>query len=278
MKLPSNRTLIFGAICFSLVASIGAYKIGEARRIALEEQKKAGGYYVDIDGTTAEMQTLQKTLRQINFDEILSSSTAANAFAPSENDTLTDAFAKNIFLSYSAIENGNDERTDAQVAADVVAGIDTSSLPKNPYTLGNVNVYVARNKAEIKDYGNTVGAIIKDNYTIIANKKSTIKLAEIASIHKKIGEQIIGIPVPTTLSNQHLALANSFGLLGDSFAVIASQEKKDPLRALLSIRTAQDASENLNSSFKEINNYFIKNDILFNNDEPGVIWSHIVFK
>lgn len=278
MKLPSNKILILGAISFSIVASVGAYKIGEARRIALENQKNEGGFYVDIEKTNEESDFLRRTLQNLDFDQVLGSSSEANPFAPAQSDTLTDAFAKNIFLSYAGIESGSDSRTDDEVANDVISQIDTSTLPKNPFTLANINIYSPRTTDEIRGYGNAVGSIIKENYTTIYNRKNSISLSEIAQVHKKIGNEIIAIPVPNAISTDHLQLANSYVLLGDSFEIIAEQEKKDPLRSLLAVRTAQDAGGRLEDSYKVINSYFAKNGILFNNDEPGVVWSRIVLK
>ncbi len=276
MKTPSNKTLILGALCLSIVASIGAFKIGEAKRLALaEDSKKQSAVYIDVQKTNKEGELLQEALRNINIDATLGTSTSENPFAPSPNDTLTDSLAKNLFLSYANQQSGGSTESDADMANALVAQINTTNLPLAPYNLASVNLFTPKSTAEIKNYGNAVGQVIKTNYTVIANNRN-IELKTIAEIHKKIGDEIIAIPAPANIAQDHLAVANNYALLGESFAIIATEEKKDPLKSLLAIRTATDAADSLNNTYKQMNNYFSKNDIIFENGEAGVFWSLIV--
>ena len=63
-------------------------------------------------------------------------------------------------------------------------------------------------------------------------------------------------------SDIHLAIANDYVILGASFEIIGNEEKNDPVKSLLAVRSSRDASENLDKTHLEINNYFYKNDIL----------------
>lgn len=279
LKVPSNKTLILGAVCLSLVAAIAAFKIGEAKRMSLRaNMSRESAVFIDLQKTNEEGQLLQAALRNLDVQAAIGTSSDENPFSPSVNDTLTDSLAKNLFLTYAQIQNGNDARTDEEIASGIVGQIDTAALPKAVFSLSNVKIVSPRTAEDIKTYGNRVGAIIKDNYTYIADRKDTIKLAEIAQIHKKIGTEMIAIPAPTAIAQMHLAMANDYALLGASFEIISSQEKKDPLKSLLAIRTAKDSAENLDQVYKEINSYFAKNAILFTNEEPGVVWSRIVLQ
>ncbi len=274
MKTPSNKTLILGALCLSVVASIGAFKIGEARKMAIEDQNKQGAVYIDIQKTNTEGALLQEALRKIDLTATLGTSTTDNPFAPSPNDTLTDSLAKNLFLSYANQQSGDSKRTDDEIATELVSRINTATLPVAPYTLANVEIYSPRTKDELRTYGNTMGQIIKSNLTVIAENKN-IKLKEIASIHKKIGAEMIKVKAPSAVAQLHLAAANDYSLLGDAFAIIANEEAKDPLRSLLAIRTATDAADNLNETYIQMNSYFAANGIIFEKGEAGLMWSII---
>lgn len=260
------------------MAGVGAYKIGEARKIALQKNSVNGAVYLDLQKAKSNDSILNEALKKISSEQLLSTSTAQNPFTPSKDDTLTDSLAKNIFLTY-AEKQDNDSTIDAEaVSANIIGSIDTSSLPKNTYSLTNVKILRDQTPAAIKDYGNKVGAIIKDNYEYIAKKKDTIQLPEIAKVHQKIGREIINVSAPAPLASYHLAIANDYTMLGDSFAVISTQEKKDPLKSLLAVNGAKNAGENLEKTYTEINSYFAKNGILFSNDEPGIVWTRIVLK
>lgn len=277
VTVPGNRVLILGAICLSIVAAIGAYTIGEKRREAMQSQaQKQSVVYIDLQGTNEGSILLDQTLQKLSTEALLGTSTSQNPFTPSPDDTLTDRLAKEVFLTYAGQEAGTEHRSEEQIVNSIISQIDTSVLPQSVFSLVHVNMFAPRTDEEIHAYGNTVGSIIKDHYVVIANSKKEIQLAEIGEIHKKIGNEIIKVRVPAAIAQQHLALANAYVVLGESFIIIATDEKKDPLKSLLAIRTAKDAAENLDTNSKEINSYFNKNAILFTNDEAGIIWSRIV--
>ncbi len=276
MKTPSNKTLILGALCLSIVASIGAFKIGEAKRLALSEDlKKQSAVYIDVQKTNKEGELLQEALKNIDISATLGTTTSDNPFAPTPNDTLTDSLAKNLFLSYANQQSGGSSETDTDMANALVSQINTSVLPLAPYSLASVSLFTPKSNADIRAYGNAVGEVIKTNYIVIANNKG-IELKTIGEIHKKIGAEIIAIPAPANVAQNHLAVANNYALLGESFEIIATEEKKDPLKSLLAIRTATDAADSLNNTYVQMNNYFSKNDIIFENGEAGLFWSLIV--
>ncbi len=274
MKTPSNKTLILAALCLSIVASIGAFKIGEARKMAVADRNVQGAVYIDIQKTNTESALLQEALKKIDMTATFGTSTDVNPFAPSPNDTLTDSLAKNLFLSYANQQNGGSEQSDDDIAVQLVNQINTAALPTAPYTIANVEIYSPRTKDELHAYGNAVGQVIKNNYTVIAENKK-IELKAIAQIHKKIGTEIIAIKAPVSIAQLHLAIANDYSLLGDSFAIIADEDRKDPLKSLLAIRTATEAADNLNETYIQVNKYFADNDIIFTNGEPGLMWSLI---
>lgn len=277
MKAPSNNILILSAICLSIIASLSAYKIGEARKVVNESKKKNVAVYVDIQKTNSDTAKLQEALNKIQLDATLNPEEDANPFAIKNDDTLTDALAKNIFVTYAQRESGKSADDDETVAGMLVGGIDTSALPQATYSLNDIKLLVPRTTDEIKAYGNASGAIIRLYYSLVNTPKySDGDLRKMAVIHQRIGQELIKIQVPAALAQAHLNLANSYVMFGDSLLIIALEEARDPLKALLSVRTAKDSSENITSAAQEINTYISQNDILYSENEAGVIWQRLV--
>lgn len=267
--------MILSAICLSVIASLGAYKIGEARKVLNEERRKTGAVYVDFKPTDPSNALLQAALENIESDET-ASGTDDNPFTPKPTDTMTDSFAKSIFLTYAERESGQRSDDDASIANSVIGQIDVSNLPKVAYSLNNVQLFVPMTNDEVKKYGNDAGTVIKNNYLLLGTPEyADNDLRKVARLHKQIGQALIQIKVPAALAQSHLNLANAYVMFGDSLDVLATQEKVDPLRALLSIRTAEESSKNLTKAAGEINSYFEQNDILYSDNEAGLIWPRL---
>lgn len=277
-KAPSNKILILSAICLSIIASLGAYKIGEARKTLNEEKKKGSAVYVDIKKSNADNDLLEAALANIQGNSTLNASGSdENPFAAKPNDTLTDSFAKSIFLSYAERESGMSNDDDETIANDIIGKIDVSSLPKPAFSLSNINLFVPISTQDIKKYGNEAGAVIKVGYVRLGSPEyADNDLAKIAELHKSIGQKLIKVRVPSALSQSHLNLANAYVMFGDSLEILATQQQIDPLKALLAVRTAEEASKNITASSEEINTYLNQNDILYSDNEPGLIWPRMV--
>lgn len=266
------------AICLSIIASLGAYKIGEARKVLNAEKKKNTAVYVDIQKSNANNSILEAALANIQGDLAANASgTEENPFAPNPKDTLTDSFAKSIFLSYAERESGMGNDDDEAIASKVIGNIDTSSLPKPAFSLANLQLFAPVSKDEIKKYGNDAGLVIKVNYILLGSPEyADNDLHKIAQLHKKIGQSLIKVRVPAAMAQSHLNLANAYMMFGESLDILATQEHVDPLKALLSVRTAEESGNNIAKSAGEINSYLNQNDILYSDNEPGLIWPRMV--
>ncbi len=257
---------------------MGAYKIGEARKTLNESNRKNAAVYVDIQKTNPETAELQEALNKIQLESTLNpSGDTGNPFEAKANDTLTDSLAKNIFITYAQKESGKTSDDDEILAGNIVGGIDTSALPQATFSLKDIQIFVPQTKEDVKRYGNEAGGIIKKYYTLIGTPAySDGDLRKIAVVHQRIGKELIRIKVPAALAQSHLNLANAFVMFGESLLLIALEEQKDPLKALLSIRTAKDSSDSVLNSSIEINTYLTQNDILYFENEAGLIWKGLI--
>lgn len=278
MKAPSNKILILSAVCLSIIASLGAYKIGEARKVLNESKKKNAAVYIDIKKTNPDTLALQEALNKIQTEAALNpDADRGNPFQVKSTDTMTDALAKNIFITYAERESGKSDDTDETVANSIIGGIDTSVLPRAAFSIKDIKLFVPQTKEEVKAYGNASAAIIKKYYTVVASPEyADGDLKKIASVHKEIGQELISVKVPAAMAQSHLNLANGYVMFGESLDIIAKEEQKDPLKALLSVRTAKDSSESITTSATEINTYLNQNDILYSENEAGLIWQRLI--
>jgi hypothetical protein len=278
LKAPSNKILILSAVCLSVIACLGAYKIGEARKVINDASKTNSAVYIDIQKTNADNADLQQALQQIQLDETLNASgTDDNPFAPLPTDTMTDSLAKDIFLTYAQRESGQINDDDDTIANNIVGSIKVSDMPQPAYNLGNMKLFVPITTEEAKKYGNQAGQIIRDYYAVLKLPQyADNDLRKVAIVHKAIGAELIKLQVPAAISQSHLNLANAYVMFGESLMLLASQEEKDPLKALLSVSTAKDSSAAIAKSAGEINSYFEQNAILYAENEGGAIWPRLL--
>ncbi len=257
---------------------MGAYKIGEARKTINESSQKNAAVYVDIQKTNPETAALQEALSKIQLEATLNpKEDTGNPFDPKADDTLTDTLAKNIFITYAQRESGKNTDDDEILAGNIIGGIDTSALPQATFSLKDVILFVPQTTEDIKRYGNEAGVVIKQYYSLVASPAySDGDLRKISIIHKRIGQDLIKVRVPAALAQSHLNLSNAFVMFGESLLLIALEEQGDPLKALLSIRTAKDSSESILRSSVEINTYLNQNDILYSENDAGLIWQGLI--
>jgi hypothetical protein len=112
------------------------------------------------------------------------------------------------------------------------------------------------------------------NMRIIANnqQKYSNSLSEIASIYENISKELLKIKVPPQISSSHLAIVNNYQIIADSFRLINIQSQ-DPVKSLLGVKSSKEAIADNDQMFINISKYFKNNDIIFGNNEVGVIWN-----
>ncbi len=283
MTLPGQNVLILGAICISIIGSIGAYRFAEyqkATSLSNSGYKQgslvASGGGSDTASSSRVSGNYAQILTNIELANIDAKAAYENPFLPKDSDTLTDRLSKNVFVSYLQTQksDGSAANSQEELATQVVANIDTSQLPTAKYSLNTVNMFYPKTKAEIKAYGNAFAEIRTRNLQIIAANPAKYEkdIAAVGDIMKKIGEELITIRVPSEVALAHLDIVNGYIRTGEAFKIIAD-EKKDPLKALLGLKIFKEENEKQAEMFTQIGNYFVKNAILFDKAEPGDMWN-----
>jgi uncharacterized protein YggL (DUF469 family) len=108
----------------------------------------------------------------------------------------------------------------------------------------------------------------------VANNKAKYNtdITALAEIYDRIGKTIIKQNAPAEISMEHSELANSYLLIAEAMKMIASQEK-DPVRALLGVRTLQEVTVSQQQVLIKIAKYFNNNDIIFTSSDVGALWN-----
>jgi hypothetical protein len=271
-KAPSKVILVTGAVCLSIILASVSYKITLSQK---ESQLKKTDNVVGLSGTT-------KSPLEIVNDAILDSNEAIlaqdqdnNPFAIKAGDSVSDRVSKKLFGGYLYAQqvDGVTDTSVGEVSDAVLSQITQQDLPDATFSTTQAKVFAATSKAEIKLYGNTIAGIIKAYYQQIANDPGyKTNLVGLAKIFKIIGYSIMEQKVPVNLIQEHTSLANSYVLSGEAMEMVADQAK-DPVRALLGVKTLKEITASQVEVLINMGTYFNKNDIIFERGEAGTLWN-----
>jgi len=273
-KNSHNKVLILGAICISIIAGVVSYKIADMKsQQDLANQKKSARLFNITDNQ--EDPTVTKILSAIDSSELADEITAQeDPFTITEKDNATARMAKQVYSDYVNQEAGNSDLNISDIAQNALGQISSSDLPRSKYGINSILFTADSSNEEIRLYGNNFAEIYMRNMRIIANnqQKYSNSLLEIATIYENVSKELLKIKVPPQVSSSHLAIVNNYQIIADSFRLIDMQSK-DPVKSLLGVKSSKDAITDNDQMFANISKYFKNNDIIFGNNEIGVIWN-----
>ncbi len=177
-------------------------------------------------------------------------------------------------------ENAND------IANSMLSTMDQYAKPgENAYKIADLKTVPATTE-NIKSYGNQMGAIIKKYFDPISEGEITLlvqavkdedslileKLKPISSAYKNTTEEAAVLNIPETLAGDHLVIINNFYQIAKE---ISAMEKafNDPALALIALKQYLDTSDSARTALKAIQSNFLANQITFQDNEPGKIFS-----
>ena len=269
-SIQHNKVLILGAICVSIIAGVLSYKLADYKnKQDLRNPKKLAGIFNITPDLTSE--SIQNALN--NTDQA-STSPEDDPFTITDKDTVTSRLAKQIYSDYINQEAGNSDLTYDDIAQNALSHISASDMPLAKHGLGEIVFTDQSNPSDIRAYGNSFAEIYMRNINIIYNnqQKYSKDLLALASIYENISRELVKLKVPVQIATTHLAIVNDYQTMADSFRLIDKQST-DPVKALLGIRSAKNATDDNDQMFINIDNYFKNNDIIFGNNEAGKIWN-----
>ncbi|MBU1091482.1 thrombospondin type 3 repeat-containing protein [Patescibacteria group bacterium] len=164
------------------------------------------------------------------------------------------------------------------------------SIPKqeNNYNATSIQKIERATQEEIKNYGNSFGTIIKKYFDSI--EQSEVKIVEeflkngnlkdeeiknlekISLAYKNTALDASKIKVPSETANEHLNVLNFFDKISENIQNIRNSGA-DPILRMLEINNYQQNASEAKKSLVNINNYFLRKQIIFNKGESGDIFA-----
>ncbi len=268
---PSKIILVTGAICLSVILASVAYKVTLSQKSSLRNNNIVG-----FAGTSTDPANIVKNaIFDSQTSSVEENATNTSPFAIKPEDSVSDRVSKKLFSGYLYAQQTDDvtDSSISDVSDSVLSQITQKDLPDPTFSTTEAKVFAATSKNDIKEYGNNTASIIKAYYQQIANNPSFKNdLPALAKIFKIIGHSIIEQRVPVNLIQEHTSLANSYVLSGQAMEMIADQTK-DPVRALLGVKTLKEVGQSQVEVLINIGTYFRNNDIIFEKGEAGVLWN-----
>jgi hypothetical protein len=268
---PSKVILITGALCLSVILASVAYKVALS-----EKSSNLNSNIIGLAGTSTDPSDIVNNAL-IDSQAKISAEDASNTspFAIKPEDSVSDRFSKKLFSGYLYAQQTDDVTDNSvnDVSDAVLSQITQKDLPTPVFSTTQAKVFAPTSKNDIKEYGNNVASVIKAYYQQIANSPSYENdLPGLAKIFKTIGYSIMDQKVPVNLIQEHTSLANSYVLSGQGMEMIADQTK-DPVRALLGVKTLKEITQSQVEVLINIGTYFKNNDIIFQKGEAGTLWN-----
>ena len=270
-----SKVLILGAICISVLAGVLSYRIADIQNKKARNMPTKLSDAFNITGG-AEDEALNKMLSAIDGSNQLLSipSEEEDPFTITDKDSATSRLAKQVYYDYVNQEAGNSDLTVTDIAQNALSQLSSADLPRAKYNLNNILFTNQSSKEDLRLYGNNFAEIYIRNLMTVANnqEKYSNSLPALADIYENISKELLKIKVPVQISSSHLAIVNNFQITADSFRLIDKQSQ-DPVKSLLGVKAAKEASEDNDQMFINIGKYFNNNAIIFGNNEVGEIWN-----
>ncbi len=232
----------------------------------------------DIDGDGVmdgeEVKAARNPLKPGPDDQLKINITVGNLVSAGANElTKTDILARDFFANFlSLYQSGKlDEQTKEKLTESFLAEINQEQLP-DKYKISDIKIINDNSKEAMELYGNKLenvlnGHIIPENEFVIferavknEDQKEIQKLEPIASAYFQASQEILAIEAPSSASEMHLNLINSF------FNIAKCIEKMetvfhDPVNAITGLKIYQKEIQSSSGALKELRNRGILNNL-----------------
>lgn len=200
--------------------------------------------------------------------------------------TATGAFSRGFFASFMTLKESGDLTPEniQKLSDSIVENFTTTDA--SGFTANDLKISIDNSPANLKKYGNDMGAIFEeylklklpDELTIVAgaissgNREELQKLDQVILANKKLIEKHLAVDVPQKTSALHLKLVNHYQTIT---VAIESMKKMidDPLTGTIAISRYKKELTPLNNTMTELKNFFINNNVSFGQTESGKIFN-----
>lgn len=184
-------------------------------------------------------------------------------------DNVTQTISQSLLTQFMTAQSSGADINQAtdEIVANTLAFADPGSIPPR-YTIADIKI-IETNASNLKAYGNDLARIIVDfqkSSALITTTGSAL------SSYASIIESIRLVPVPGSLTLNQVRILNSLNVSHQTLSMIVNYDS-DPAKALIAMKAFQQSVEDIKELFKTVANEMEKNAIIFNQEEPGIIWN-----
>jgi hypothetical protein len=253
------RMRILSALFLSLILIIGAAVLRS------NNSKQTPAPIVSVDTTTNASPATYTSTDVANLN-------GPNSTSTEENLTTTDVIGRQLITDYvnlAASGQATEESIDA-LALRYVEGIKNLNVT-NELKLTDINI-VPDTRENLKKYSEDLSKLINRHGTsvdkIFPNTNNLTNLGEdladtmnlLSSVYADIGTEMKSLPVPASISQEHLNLVNYYISSSESIKYISYVEE-DPALSFAGIVALNDGLEKESSILSRINDILSKNGL-----------------
>ncbi|MFA7193671.1 MAG: hypothetical protein WC087_02025 [Candidatus Paceibacterota bacterium] len=267
MQKPSRKVIGVIIITVSLMIAL----IGKDVMAKRSLQKVFG----EVDGTEVMDNSPVKTLEQFLLEEAEKNPDKIDYTPP---ETFSESVLLGLLGNYEDLKNRslntpeNLDKLTTKLAEETVAA---TTIP-NKYSIYQLSTFPDYRKDDAKQYGNQFAKII----TKYTNKLRTVDaeddmefIIKYSNVFGEEAEELSKISIPRSISDDHLKYINNLYKINILLVKIA-QTDEDPILLSLFLNQYNQIREIQPEILSNISYYFKLNDIIFSEDESGILWGN----
>ncbi|MDA8611269.1 thrombospondin type 3 repeat-containing protein [Candidatus Pacebacteria bacterium] len=187
--------------------------------------------------------------------------------------TLSESVATNFISNYLTSGTGNPSAAN-QISQNIAQDVAEIANISNKYNILNIKTFPDYEKDKIRKYGNDFSSIVVDYYatfSIAENPDEEVYINIISLIFENFAKDLSQLSVPRGIADEHLDFINNTYKVSVALKkIIASKE--DPVSALFALGQYEEIGTEQPLLFAKIADYFEANDIIFSEEETGIMW------
>lgn len=285
--LPSKQ---FQAVALSVVGAFAlvvfASKLADNPNVVPEEQRD---FEANISTSTLVAITQKIIENNSDWESVIASSTLIkNVSSNSTNTplTATDIVARDLFAKYLAVKQGGgklDQKTEEELIQSVLTSTDLTPRYRM-YTEGEILIGTDNSTSSLKEYGNKMGEIIKNNsikntsdLNLVQNALNKNDKKQLGELDKKIASNknlissALLVSVPPSAKKIHLQFINSSSEIESELSGLKNVFD-DPVSAIFAVSNYLNTANKARDSLQNIKNFFNSMGITYSKNEPGFLF------
>lgn len=232
----------------------------------------------DNDGTTDgdEVSQNRDPLKSGPNDSLVVEKKASTTTYFKQN-TLTEQFAQDFFSRYSALKaDGSVSQQSKDALIESMIRSYEGSQALTPHFSGKeLQAFDATDIEKTRLFANNFALIENKSVTTIQAAIRNQEFGLAAEESKRLAQTLVSLPVPNTIANNLLSIANGYYATGEILTSITTSQS-DIVKTLYLVEQVRTLQLSITSSYYPIASFIKNSGIIFNADEPGRYWLELV--